>query len=613
MTPRPEPPRLPPACARAYALVKPLGEGAYGSVWLATQRALDRPVALKLLKDAQFADEAQVARFRAEARITAALDHPNIVRVYDHDVEDGVPWIAYEHVQGDSLRAHLARGPMAWAAALRIAAELAAALQHAHDAGVLHRDVKPENVLVADGRHRLTDFGIARWTASSEVRTATGVILGTPTYVAPEQIRGQPFGPAADLYALGVLTHELIAGAPPFATDALATLLADHVHRPPPPLSTLVSGVPRPVEDLVLRLLAKQPDDRFPSAAAVVAACEAAQAAPSPRSARSSSATRRVGRAVASQTSAVSGQFATAAIAPSPTPRRALALACGAAAAVLALLTARALHRDPPPPPAAATAPAIAPLDAPGLIAAVKALDAYLEPLFAPLRSSGDILGDTITHATPLTQDARRREAASTLPARLRDQSAALLDRLPATLAPLAGPQMSAAAALPLVWNASWALEQALYFRLESQVDRALDALPDGAGGQLGWGKAYLACSVTRIRGGFLIGKSRAVYDERAEVLGGASLAELLKRRAAGESADAQVDAELAVRVQLYHCLGRHNRGAQAREQKEACRALIAHPVDRGPDPWVQAVDADIHRYLSVWLTSDGSAHQQRP
>jgi serine/threonine protein kinase len=276
---------FPPRCAQRFRARTLLGEGGFGRVWLAEQAGLGRPVALKILGQRALTDPTEIERFRAEARMTARLAHPSIVVVLDHDVEDGVPWIAYELLEGESLRARLARGPLPGDEVIAIARQLAGALDVVHRAGILHRDLKPDNVLAAgEGRWKLTDFGIAKWTLSG-VQTATGVILGTPAYLAPELVGGAEASPASDLYALGVLLHELLRGQPPFDGDSPMLVLQSHVQRTPPPLP---ASTPPALARLVERLLAKDPAERPESALAVMRALDPAPASANVRTVRAS-------------------------------------------------------------------------------------------------------------------------------------------------------------------------------------------------------------------------------------------------------------------------------------------------------------------------------------
>lgn len=261
---------FPPDCAERFHHRRALAEGGFGSVHLADQIGLDRQVAIKILH----ADSAKImdhlARFRDEARITASILHPNVVRLFDFGAQHGVPWIAYEYVAGRSLRQLLASGPLPVGQALAIAENVARALGAAHSAGVLHRDVKPENVLVEEGgTAKLTDFGIAKWTGGGGVKTESGLVLGTPAYLSPERITGDTAGPGSDLYALGVMLYEMLVGAPPFHDDNITRLLGMHLKAPVPKASERNPRLPRAIDSLLARAMAKSPKDRPVSAEAM--------------------------------------------------------------------------------------------------------------------------------------------------------------------------------------------------------------------------------------------------------------------------------------------------------------------------------------------------------
>ena len=260
---------LPPGCARSYRLERPLSEGGFGAVLLATQLKMGRPVAIKLLHSDHLTDPEQVQRFSNEARITAQLSHPNIVTIIDFDVEDGVPWIAYEFLPGKTLHQKMAGGKLPWKDAVRACADVLAGLDAAHGRGVLHRDIKPQNVMEShDGSYKVTDFGIAKWSGRSAVKTRTGVLIGTPAYLAPELIRGEEAGAAADLYSVGVLLFELVAGRPPFTDDSPVITLQHHLKSAPPDLRTLEPEIPPELARVVASLLAKAPAGRPASARA---------------------------------------------------------------------------------------------------------------------------------------------------------------------------------------------------------------------------------------------------------------------------------------------------------------------------------------------------------
>jgi serine/threonine-protein kinase len=249
-----------------YELDEPIGTGGFSEVWRATDTVLSRPVAIKRL-NASYARQAQaLARFRAEARHAGALSHPNIARVYDYaEPADGQPYLVMELVDGPSLARALTSGPLDAARTMDVVAQAAAGLQAAHDAGLIHRDIKPANLLLSPGGTvKVTDFGIAHAVGSAPV-TVTGMLIGTPCYMAPERVSGAQATPASDLYALGVVAYECLAGAPPFSGVPLEVALA-HRERPLPPLPL---SVPADVGALVMQLTAKDPFWRPGSAAEV--------------------------------------------------------------------------------------------------------------------------------------------------------------------------------------------------------------------------------------------------------------------------------------------------------------------------------------------------------
>lgn len=258
-----------------YRLVERLAAGGSAEVWRAHDEQLDRPVAVKRLHAHLLPDEASRKRLAAEARAAAQLSHPVIVDVYDVDSQQDSPAIVMELVEGESLAARIARdGPLAPMHAATVTADLADALYHAHQRGVVHRDVKPANVLLAaDGRTRLVDFGIARSLAESAERlTQTGTVMGTLTAMAPEQLAGGPIGPRTDLYGLGVVLHEALTGGPPYAGAPMSPVaLADAQRAGPPPLD----GIEPSLAALVAACLAHRPEDRPVHAGAFASALRA--------------------------------------------------------------------------------------------------------------------------------------------------------------------------------------------------------------------------------------------------------------------------------------------------------------------------------------------------
>jgi eukaryotic-like serine/threonine-protein kinase len=249
-----------------YVLDELIGSGGYCEVWRATDTVLTRPVAVKLLHAGYVRHDEALARFKAEARYAGALSHVNIARVYDYgEPDDGQSYLVMELVDGPSLADVLTRGPLAARWTMDVVAQVAAGLQAAHAAGVIHRDIKPANILLAPGGAvRITDFGIAHAVGSAPV-TSTGMVMGTPGYIAPERVAGAAAGRPSDLYALGIMAYECLAGAPPFSGGALEVAIA-HRDRPLPPLP---ASVPAEVVALVMMLTAKDPAWRPGSAAEV--------------------------------------------------------------------------------------------------------------------------------------------------------------------------------------------------------------------------------------------------------------------------------------------------------------------------------------------------------
>ncbi|MBI4864121.1 MAG: serine/threonine protein kinase [Candidatus Riflebacteria bacterium] len=260
---------FPPRCSLRYAPVEVLASGGFGTVWLAEQRDLHRLVVVKMLHQ-DLPDEPEArARFLDEARITASLSHPHVVIVLDHDVEGSVPWIALEYLPGRTLRQIVSTGALSIRSALVAAIQIASALGAAHDRGIIHRDIKPENVIeVEPDRYKVADFGIAKWAEGGRVRTQTGVVVGTPAYLAPEIIQGDPASCRSDLYSLGTVLYELLAGRLPFPGDSPMHMLESHLRGDLVPPGRFRPEIPPAVEAMVLWLLARDPLDRPASAEA---------------------------------------------------------------------------------------------------------------------------------------------------------------------------------------------------------------------------------------------------------------------------------------------------------------------------------------------------------
>lgn len=268
-------------------------------VWEATDDVLARRVAVKILHPHLARDESFVRRFRAEAIAAARLAHPSIVSVYDTLAEDGVNAIVMELVSGTTMRADLDQhGPLALNAVLAIGTQVADALGAAHAAGLVHRDVKPANILLsADGRVLVADFGIAKAAEGADL-TSDGGMVGTAKYLAPEQIEGGPIDGRTDLYALGVVLYEALTGAPPFSADTDAGTALARLHRDPTPVRALRPDIPIGVADVVARAMARRPEDRFPDAAALRRALLAAGADPAQAPAAAQAAAASAGDAV---------------------------------------------------------------------------------------------------------------------------------------------------------------------------------------------------------------------------------------------------------------------------------------------------------------------------
>lgn len=248
-----------------YTLTERIAVGGMGEVWAATDTVLDRTVAVKLLNHGLSQEDGFLERFRAEARHTAALQHPNIATVFDYGEDDGTAYLVMELVPGQPLSHIIAeRAPLSAQETVAILIQAATALAAAHESGVVHRDVKPANIMLTpDGTVKLTDFGISR-AVDSVPLTQTGQVLGTAQYLSPEQALGQSATAASDIYALGVVGHEMLTGERPFDTGSVVSTALAHVNQPPPPLP---DAVPVALRDVISSALAKSPADRPASAA----------------------------------------------------------------------------------------------------------------------------------------------------------------------------------------------------------------------------------------------------------------------------------------------------------------------------------------------------------
>jgi serine/threonine-protein kinase len=255
---------------RDYEVLEVLGSGGMGVVWKARQKSLPRLVALKRLRAGVSLRDELLRRFRREAEAIARLQHPNIVHIHEVGEEDGEPYLALEYVAGSSLAQKLTAGPLPAAAAAALVETLARAIHFAHEHAILHRDLKPGNVLLADdGTPKVTDFGLAKVLQAEETAdTCSGAILGTPSYMAPEQARGEAaITAAADVYALGAILYETLTGRPPFRGPTALDTLAQVRERDPVPPRALQPKVPADLQTVCLKCLEKEPRRRYATAA----------------------------------------------------------------------------------------------------------------------------------------------------------------------------------------------------------------------------------------------------------------------------------------------------------------------------------------------------------
>ncbi|WP_082539267.1 protein kinase domain-containing protein [Microbacterium sp. Root553] len=256
-----------------YELQSRIAIGGMGEVWEATDHVIGRTVAIKILKDEYMGDPGFLERFRAEARHAALVNHEGIASVFDYGEENGSAYLVMELVPGEALSTLLERdGALSADKTLDIVAQTASALQAAHAAGLVHRDIKPGNLLITpDGRVKITDFGIAR-IADQVPLTATGQVMGTVQYLSPEQASGHPASPATDTYSLGIVAYESLAGKRPFTGESQVAIAMAQINEQPPPLPPTV---PIPVQNLVMAMIAKKPSDRPSSSATVARAAQA--------------------------------------------------------------------------------------------------------------------------------------------------------------------------------------------------------------------------------------------------------------------------------------------------------------------------------------------------
>ena len=257
-----------------YEIIAEIGRGGMGVVYKARHLRLDRLVALKMILAGAHASVEQIARFHIEARAVAQIQHPGIVQIHEDGDHEGLPYFSLEFVPGGSLAQLIGGKPQQPRAAAEMVMELCRAMSVAHAAGIVHRDLKPANILLTlDGKPKITDFGLAKQMEGDSKQTRTGAIMGTPSYMAPEQAWGQTheIGPLSDQYALGVILYEMLVGRPPFqGATAMETIELARNQEPVPP-TRLQPKVPRDLETICLKSLQKDPARRFPDAAAMAA------------------------------------------------------------------------------------------------------------------------------------------------------------------------------------------------------------------------------------------------------------------------------------------------------------------------------------------------------
>ena len=261
----------------AYRLISPLGAGGMGEVWRAEDTRLLRDVAIKILADHIANDPEWKARFLREARTIAQLNHPNIATIYAIEQEGDKLFIAMELIEGESLTDMLARGPMEPREAVRIVRQVGDALEEAHGKGIVHRDIKPDNILVARRNVKVLDFGIAKQIGGRKETAALtqgGMIVGTPYYMSPEQALGKTLDHRSDIFSLGVVLYEILAGHRPFAGETMTETMMNIIMTEPPAIGTVAPAAPRGLREIVARMLQKHPDRRFGSAGELIEALD---------------------------------------------------------------------------------------------------------------------------------------------------------------------------------------------------------------------------------------------------------------------------------------------------------------------------------------------------
>jgi serine/threonine protein kinase len=248
-----------------YQIVEQLGAGGMATVYKAFDTSLERYVAIKVIRTDQVDEPQFIARFQREARALAQLSHPNIVKVLDYGNFEGSPFLVMEYLPGGTLKELLKKSPVSWSKGAQLLAPIARALEYAHQQNIIHRDVKPANFLITqNGLPMLSDFGIAKIVGGSgEQITGTGVGIGTPEYMSPEQAMGRGVDARSDIYSLGIVFYEMSTGRRPFEADTPIAVVVKQINDPLPPPRSFISTLPDAVEQVLLKALAKDPDHRF--------------------------------------------------------------------------------------------------------------------------------------------------------------------------------------------------------------------------------------------------------------------------------------------------------------------------------------------------------------
>jgi len=261
----------------SYKITEQLGHGGMATVWKAYHAPLERYVAIKVLHPVFVDDAAFLERFHKEAKIVARLVHPHIVPVYDFSEEEGMPYLVMRYVEGETLKTVLRRGSLPLRRILKILRPVGEALAYAHGQGVLHRDIKPSNIMeTPEGEVFLTDFGLARMMEDVDLAFSRDMMVGTPQYISPEQVRGEELDRGTDIYSLGIVLFETLTERVPFEGDTAQAIIRAQIFSPPPRPSHFVPTIPESVERVVLKALAKDRGDRYRSVEEMMAALESA-------------------------------------------------------------------------------------------------------------------------------------------------------------------------------------------------------------------------------------------------------------------------------------------------------------------------------------------------